>query len=301
MENALLSTVNMKRLSLSDLEVARLESPGTPDRQLVEELAHGLIADLGLEPPIPHDIVASMRDVIRIEEADIPWAGYLAPAPGGLAITLRAGDSPGKQRFTAFHEVQHTYMPGFRTAPQFRCDPATPPAVIAKQNPGLEALCDIGAAELLLPRRWFTADTAGNPATLDLVEALADRYDASLEATARRLVTLHPGPALLVAFEPACKPTAPAAEPALRVQWVHANGPWPFVPKHKSVCDDSVFGRALGGQSAEELVPMSTLVPNSTELVHVSSRLYPYADHQGEQHMRVLALITPARTRRNKP
>lgn len=286
----------MNRLSLSDLELARLESPGTPDRQLVEELAQSLIADLGLEPPISHDIVASMRDVIRIEEADIPWAGCLVPGDDGLAITLRVGDSRRKQRFTAFHEVQHTFMPGFRTVPQFRCDPATPLAAVPRRAPGLEALCDIGAAELLLPRAWFTADMAGNEVTLDLIETLADRYDASLEATARRLVTLHSGPALLVAFEPARKPTAPRAEPALRVQWAHVNGRWPYVPMHKSVSDDSVFGRALDGESVEELASLSALIPTSTELVYVSSRLYPYADSQREQHMRVLALITPART-----
>jgi len=290
----------MDRLSLSDLELARLESPGTPDRQLVEELAQRLIVDLDLEPPISHDIVASMRDVIRIEEADIPWAGFLAPAPDGLAITLRVGDARRKQRFTAFHEIQHTYMPGFRSAPQFRCDPATPAAVIPRQTPGLEALCDIGAAELLLPRTWFTADMVGNEATLDVIEALADRYDASLEATARRLVTLHPGPALLVAFEPARKPSAPTAEPALRVQWVHINGPWPYVPRHKSVPGESVFGRALDGEPVEELASLSILTSASTEVVHVSSRLYPYADSQGKQHKRVLALITPARTRRNR-
>lgn len=288
----------MRPMSFSDLELARLESPGTPDSQLVVELAQDLLRELGLEPPISHDIVASMRDVIRIEEADIPWAGYLAPGEDGLAITLRAGDSPGKKRFTAFHEIEHTFMPGFHTEPQYRCDPMTPLSVIPPRSADVEALCDVGAAELLFPRSWFSADVTGNEPTLDLVERLAARYDASLEATARRLVTLHPEPALLIGFEPGCRPTQPHAEPALRVQWVHTGGSWPFVPRHKSVPDGSVFARALNGERVEESATLKGLTSADTPSVHVSSRLYPYTDDKGEQHMRVLALITPARHRR---
>ncbi|MDF3140859.1 ImmA/IrrE family metallo-endopeptidase [Streptomyces sp. T21Q-yed] len=265
------------------------------------ELAQELLLELGLEPPISHDIVASMRDVISIDEAEIPWAGCLVPGEEGLAITLRAGDSHGKQRFTAFHEIKHTFMPGFRSVPQYRCDPAAPPPETSPRNASLEALCDVGAAELLFPRSWFSADLAGNEPTLDLIERLAIRYDASLEATARRLVTLYPEPALLVGFEPACKPTQPNAQPALRVQWAYTNtsGSWPFVPKHKSVPESSVFGRALNGERVEESATLKGLTSASTCPVHVSSRLYPYIDNQGEQHMRVLALITPTRKRRS--
>ena len=272
---------------------------GTPDSQLVAELAQDLLQELGLEPPIDHAIVASMRGVITIKEAAIPWAGHLAPGEDGLAITLRAGDTPGKKRFTAFHEVEHTFMPGFSSQPQYRCDPATPVSAIPKRNANVEALCDIGASELLFPRRSFSADLAGNEPTLDLVEQLATRYQGSLEATARRLVTLHPKPALLIGLEPGCTPTRPDAEPALRVRWVHPGRParLPYVPRHKSVPEGSVFARALSGEHVEESTTLKGLT-STDMLVHVSSRLYPYTDDQGEQHMRVLALITPARSRR---
>ena len=289
--------MNTYTLALSDLEQARLEFPGTPDSQLVAELAQDLLQDLGLEPPIDHAIVASMRGVKTIKEAAIPWAGYLAPREDGLTITLRAGDSPGKKRFTAFHEVEHTFMPGFRTQPQYRCDPVTPVSAVPPRNASVEALCDVGAAELLFPRMWFAADLAGNKPTLGLVEQLAARYQASLEATARRLVTLHPTPALLIGLEPGCKPTQPHAEPVLRVQWVHANGSWPYVPRHKSAPESSVFTRALSGERIEELTTLKGLTSTDTP-VHASSRLYRYTDDQGEPHMRVLALITPARSRR---
>jgi hypothetical protein len=284
---------------LSDLELARLESPGTPDAQLVVQLAQRTLDELGTQPPISHEIAASLRDVIRIEEAPIPWAGYLTPGADGLVITLRSRDCWGKKRFTAFHEVEHTYLPGFGAAlTQYRCHPATPLDATRVRDPNLEALCDIGAAELLFPRTAFSDDLAGNSTTLDLVEQLAARYDASIEATARRLASLHPQPTLLIALEPARKPSAPQAEPLLRVQWAQANGDWPYVPRHKSVPDDGAFDRALQGEAVDEITSLDTLTSPPIKRAHVSARLYPYTDDRGEQHMRVLALITPANSSR---
>jgi hypothetical protein len=287
----------MKTPQLSDLELARLDSPGTPDAQLVIQLAQRTLDELDMQPPISHEIIASMRDIIKIEEDAIPWAGCLVPGPAGLQMTLRVGDCHGKKRFTAFHEVKHTFLPGFSIFTQYRCDPATPLDVSRVRDPDLEALCDIGAAELLFPRAAFHADLAGNARTMQLVEDLADRYDASLEATARHVVLLHPEPTMLIALEPACKPSEPYAEPALRVQWAHPNGRWPFVPKHKSVPDDSPFGRALQGEPVDEVTSLATLISPAAERVRVSAGLYPYTDDRGEQHMRVLALITPSHQR----
>lgn len=285
------------KLTLSDLELARLDSPGVPDIQLVIQLAQRTLDELAMQPPINHEIVASMRDIIGIKEEAIPWAGCLMPGPDGLLMTLRAGDSRGKKRFTAFHEVKHTFFPGFSVIAQYRCDPSTPPDITQLRDASLEELCDIGAAELLFPRDAFLEDLAGNAPTMRLVEELADRYDGSLEATARRVVSLHPEPIMLVALEPACKPSEPHAQPVLRVQWAQATdrGSWPYVPKHKSVSDDSPFGRALDGELVGEIAPLHALTGGGqTELVRINAGLYPYTDDQGEPHMRVLALITPS-------
>ena len=293
-ENDLHSTSNMTR-PLSDLEQARLGSPGTPDTQLVIQLAQRTLDELAMEPPISHEIVASMRDIIKIEDGDIPWAGCLAPGPAGLHMTLRSRDCQGKKRFTAFHEVKHTFLPGFSVYIQYRCDPATPPDASALRDPSIEMLCDIGAAELLFPRNAFLSDLSGNARTMQLVEDLAARYDASLEATGRHVVALHPEPTMLVSLEPACKPSQPHAEPVLRVQWAQANGRLPFVPKHKSVPDDSPLSRALQGEVVDEITSWGVLTGTDTGPIQVNAGLYPYTDDRGEQHMRVLALIAPAR------
>lgn len=287
----------MNGLRISSLEAARLESPGVPDSQLVIELAQRTLDELAMEPPISHEIIASMRDIARIEEAAIPWAGCLLHENCVLVIRLRASDSPGRKRFTVFHEIKHTYLPGFVTATQYRCNPGIPLEAGRVRDRDMEALCDLGAVELLLPRRPFLADLVGNPPTLNLVEALADRYEASLEATARRLVTLRPEPTLLIVLEPACARSAPAAEPKLRVRWAQASGQWPYIPKNKSVPADSPLARPLLGEIIDEVGSITGLTNDTIRDVLISARLLPYADDQGEQHMRVLALISPVSRR----
>jgi hypothetical protein len=160
-------------------------------------------------------------------------------------------------------------------------------------------LCDLGAAEFLFPRLPFREDTAGSVPTLPLAEQLAERYGASVEATARRLVTLR-GPALFLVLEPACRPRGPREEPKLRVQWVHLSGDWPFVPRHKSVPADSILTRPLTGERVEETVTLTKLTAVPIQDVRVSAGLYPYTDGHGTEHMRVLALITPTRPSRRR-
>jgi hypothetical protein len=283
-------------MPLSDLELAQLDNPGVPDAQLVVQLAQRTLDELAMQPPIDHEIVASLRDVIRVEEAQIPWPGMIAHTEDGLVITLRANDSRGRKRFTVFHEVKHTFLPGFGTHANYRCTPTiAPPDEARSRDPDLEQLCDLGAAELLFPREPFRADLLGNAVTFDLVEELATHYDGSVEATARRVVTLHPRPVLFLVLAPCCKPTAPNARPQLRVQSVQAGGRWPFVPRFKSVPDAGVFGRARHGELIDEITSsLGDLTSDTITHVRVSARPYPYLDDQGEQHMRVLALITPA-------
>jgi hypothetical protein len=284
----------MARPLLSDLEQARLESPGLPDADLVVQLARRAVADLGMEPPVSHVLMASMRGVHRIEEADLPWAGCLVLEDGVLVIRLRASDVHGRKRFTAFHEIVHTYLPGFAVAPQYRCNPALPEVRGRSAKPDVEELCDLGAVELLFPQDAFRADMLGNRPTMQLASMLATRYEASLEATARRIVTLHECPAMFIVMEVASKPSAPREAPKLRVMSVHAKGDWPFVPRHKSVATHSPLAKPLAGETLSEDGRLTGLTDAPLTGVHVSAVPAPYTDGFGLEHMRVLAMISPS-------
>lgn len=275
---------------LSDLDLARLEHPGEDDVALVTRLAEETVRELGLVAPVDPGLIASYRGISRIEEVDQPWAGCLTHDDGETVARVRAADNRRRKRFTALHEVQHTYLPGF-TVTQYRCDPS--PSATERGLPPLEKLADLGASELLFPRNEFQADLAGNRMGFDLVEDLAEYYDASLGATALRAVSLAARDTLLICLEPGTKPTQPDAEPLLRIRWSSRNGDWPFIPRFKSIPDHSPIHRALQGELVDESTDLIGLTGRPISNVDISCRLYPYVDHHGETHHRILCLATP--------
>ncbi len=293
--NQVASIGNMTK-PLCDLELAQLASPGVLDSDLVADLAAKVISDMGIEPPIDHHLVASWRGIARIVEADIPWAGCLVREDGDFIAKLRASDPWGRRRFSAFHEIGHTFLPGFAYATQYRCDPG-PARLKDRRTKPIEVLSDIAASELLLPRASFCADIVGEPMTLATVEHLAEMYDASLEASAHRLVALSNRPSLLISFEPAYARSRLGEGPRLRVKWVHASGDWPYVPLNKSAPDSSPFQLALDGSTVDKVFDLDGFTSEPLGRVRVSAGLYPYYDHQGGLHQRVLALVTKARQR----
>ena len=114
------------------------------------------------------------------------------------SCALTPATARGRRRFSGFHEVGHTFQPGYRQMTLFRCDPS--PTRTSASQP--ERLADAAAAELLLPRRFFLRDLIEADSGWDGIEQLASHYDASLTATAFRAVHLAPRPTLLVVLEP---------------------------------------------------------------------------------------------------
>lgn len=196
-----------------------------------------------------------------------------------------------QSRFTGVwsRNLTHTFMPGYRLVTQWRCNPATR----EDESVDTEALCDIGAAELLLPTDPVRDNLDHADFGLGTVEYLADRYDASLESAAQRFVDLWPEDVLLVALEVARKSSErgdPAAEPKLRVRYGSRRGDWPFIRRHKSVVDGDPLLRALQGEQIDERAELAGISSASVEALDLSARLCPYVDSEGVVHDRVLAL-----------
>jgi IrrE N-terminal-like domain len=99
------------------------------------------------------------------------------------------------------HEILHTFFPVFREERRTRID-----RTVGAFDPDQfeEYLC-VGAAELLLPRQPFLAALPPQPCLDDVIE-LAGVFEASLEATVIRVVSLAAVPMTLVVLEPAWKP-----------------------------------------------------------------------------------------------
>lgn len=280
---------NMKQLSL--LQQRRLAAPHESDEELVRALARELIEDLGLKPPVDFKILASSQGIARVEITDIPWAGCLIQDRDAFVIKIRASDPVGRRRFTQPHEICHTFFPGFELRAQYRCAPTT---ALSTRSRDIEWLCDVGASELLFPRGHFLEDMGSLQFGLEAVESLADRYEASLEATAHRYVNLAQDDSMLLILEVGLKPSEKSsayAEPKLRVQSVHHEGEWPYVFRHKSAPSDSPLVRALEGEIVHEVTDLYGMANDPIEGVEMSARIFPYMDGSGIRRERVIALL----------
>ena len=149
---------------------------------------------------------------------------------------------------------------------------------------------DLAASEMLLPARHVRAALDSLRFGLDAVETIAKEFDASLEASARRLVSLSDEPALFIHFELRTKPSEPAGEPRLRVVSTLAHGIWPFIPAHKSVDGAHVLNDCLTGGEVRCVSNIDALCGFPFGDVELHARSYPFSDSEGVHHVRVLAL-----------
>lgn len=274
----------MENIQLSLFEQLSRVEPALSDEDVIRRLCGDLLDLSDVRPPVNVSLLASLRGIARVEQRLQPWAGVLAPEDGDLVVGVRASDGAGRKRFTILHEAGHTLLPGFAESRQYRCD---------GPSSRDEQLCDIAASELLLPRRFFVPDAREAGPGMEGVESLAPLYDASIEATALRAVDLDAGPAMLIVLRPGHKPSERGREderpPKLRLSWAHGQGPWPFLPKDKSVGDRSPFMRAHEGEVVDEVGTLDDLAAGDDRKVMISARRY---GNDG----RVLALVRPQAT-----
>ena len=119
----------------------------------------------------------NVREVV--DDDDIPVVGELRRENGAFRILCSVGQSPVRRRFTIAHELAHVlFEQSGPRAPRVGAD--------------LERLCDMLAAELLMPRAIFEATL--NEAILDpsVVRRLASQFQTSLTATALRCAEFRP-------------------------------------------------------------------------------------------------------------
>jgi len=267
---------------LSLFEETRKAEPALSDEEIMRVLCEELLEEGEVAaPPTPLEMLASLRGINEIEAVDQPFAGVLAPHEGGLAVRVRRADGRTRQRFTIGHETGHTLLPGFRQARQYRCN---------GEQTWLERMCDIAGAELLLPRRFFVPLMAAGDFNLDAVEEMAGVFRASIEASARRAVALHPEPAMLLVLSDRHKPSEAGHEDELptrlRLDYSVRQGEWPFVFPHKSA-SEAGLGRALQGEILDEQGSIDELCADAIGAVRISAKRYG-------RDGRVLALVRRA-------
>jgi hypothetical protein len=165
----------------------------------IKALAADLIDEAQLDgPPFRPEILASFRNVREVRLKPMQSAARLFPdrATGTLIIEVNEQHSEGKRNFSIDHETIHTVFPTYTGS-------LIDDLVTGEFSSGSEEelLCDIGAAALLLDDRWLRPIALQSGCCLDTLFYLATRFNASLEATARKLIELQLWPCAFVFWE----------------------------------------------------------------------------------------------------
>ena len=89
-----------------------------------------------------------------------------------MEIVWNQKQSATRTRFSIGHEITHTFFPDCFEAVRYReCTTGTPGTKDA-----VERLCDVGAAELVMPTPEFTDELGALGLSIETMRVLRDRY-----------------------------------------------------------------------------------------------------------------------------
>jgi IrrE N-terminal-like domain len=249
----------------------------------------------------PRELASFLGIRLRPDRLAPGHDAFIVPRPGQqLGIIFDKSQPETRQNFSISHEICHTLFPDGYEVVRNRYEHRES----FDPDRELEQLCDIGAAEILLPERDFRTDIARVGFGLGAVPVLRDRYQASREAIIRRMVQLHDAASVAVFLEYRLKPSEKAAlpqlslitsdaeiRPKLRIAYTVASPHFSvFLPPDKSVPDTSCVYRAAlepGTVSAVEDWGIRALPPCRVEAISLPTGDSP------ESPARVVALLQP--------
>lgn len=198
-------------------------------------------------PPYNQLELASLRGIQSRQEPGLfSSEAQLTPMDGRqLLLEFNPHRCSSRRNYSISHEITHTLFDDcfeivrHRKSSRNTFDPEFE----------LEQLCQIGAAEFLMPREDFLNDLEKFKFSLRSVSSLTTRYDASREAVCRRMLDLGNRTAALVFLSNRLKPIelrdAPDSEPKMRILYSVPTANFStYLPEHKSVPDDSCIYRA---------------------------------------------------------
>lgn len=147
---------------------------------------------------IPVQIEAYLKQVNAVlhpqTDMEPDEAGCSFSSDGKHYVCVNANDGPERQRFTVCHELAHIVL-------GLPSDHKAQPSWSYAKRPLAEILCDVFAAELLLPYRTFKEVVEKMPMGIASVEDLAGRFQASSTATGSRFAAVVAAPCAFVLSE----------------------------------------------------------------------------------------------------
>lgn len=134
---------------------------------------------------LPHDVIVRLDTTLASDEA-----GHTVIVGGRRCIIINGNDRQERQRFTACHEVAHVVL-GLPT------EHVNGGTQFARRSPN-EILCDVFAAELLLPCHLVQPLVEESELGFAAIEGLSEQFLASLAATGSRFAVVCDRPCAFV-------------------------------------------------------------------------------------------------------
>jgi len=168
---------------------------GETPADVIRRKAKGIInkhRHLWKGPPFCPFALADLEGVI-VEPApcDILSDGRIFPKGKDVYIQFKPEQSKERINFTICHELAHTLFPDC-----YKRERRRSPAEKAEWE--FENLCNIAASEFLFPEEEFSVEIGNFPLAANRVVNVAARYEASIDATARRIVHLSKVPTCVI-------------------------------------------------------------------------------------------------------
>jgi Zn-dependent peptidase ImmA (M78 family) len=170
------------------------------DSQPLEEVVRGLARqkleeaeqvlrqiDPHWKPPPYDPFLIAQALGIRCQAVEAPWLedAMILVQEGQPTILYRPERTPVRTRFNIFHELAHTLFPEYQYNNLYR---RTSRPRLFEPEGQLEYLCDVAAAEFLMPLELFQKDLEQTGFGARAVPGLCARYGASMEAVCLRMV-----------------------------------------------------------------------------------------------------------------
>lgn len=174
----------------SVLQFADGQDPVERIERAARELALAAMDDGWSGPPFDPLRLAQWRGLQLDARGDIPDARLVPTLEGTSILQYNPMRPRGRLRFSIAHEIAHTLLPDHQEQVRNR---AAFVADARSDNWQLEVLCNIGAAELLMPLGSF-AELAGEAVSIQRVMDIRKKFDVSVEACIIRLVKLASRP-----------------------------------------------------------------------------------------------------------
>jgi len=188
-------------LTWTNASVLRLAGDSDPVTAIIDR-ARQLVLDAQDRgwrgPPFDPLALAELLRIRVVPRDDVENARLSRGKPGGLQIEYNPSRPRGRVRFSIAHELAHSLFPDCAERVRNRLSTRA----VGGDDWQLETLCNIAAAEILMPIGSLR-DPRSGPVALPEVLALRERYDVSTEAILLRIIRLTPTPC--AAFASSCR------------------------------------------------------------------------------------------------